>query len=326
MLLPLSIYYSHNIVEYVKELNMILKRVVSIVLLLLSSLSSIHAQWCNTNYCSPSVLKALICKALDIRIHGGIQPIVWYDRGGIFGENEIMPVVPPGQIGIFGEPITQDNQTEIIQGQCIPKFNTIFATPWMIGAQIGYTWNDCLRLFIEGNYVQARTKSPEVKRLPVLASTGAPAGTTLNFIFDNMRLFDGYFGVYYYWSRWCNRASLFVGAKIGFVHHGVSYFSLTETIPIDNAILTLDLVPVCPKREFLIGDTSVAGGIALGVDICICSCWNFILSGEIVANRGPKTNCNIPVSIEGIPTKRLFFGPIKRELRFPFVIGIRYTF
>lgn len=262
------------------------------------------------------------CRLFDVRIQAGAEPLIWRDRGGIFGENITINGAPADLLFSF-----QANETTMIQGQCIPKFSTFFKTPWVIGGQIGYTHRDCVRFFIEGNYAQAKAKSPCKTRLPVFASTGAPAGTTLNFTLNNYRFVDGYVGANYYIGHLCD-VGIYICAKLGFIHHIKSTFSLTETIPLDPSEppFILNLVPPCPKTSFIKSNTSFAGGATLGIDYYLCDNLIIALAGEVIANRGPKTNCNIPVSIPGIPTISISFGPIKTEIRFPIIAFLRYIF
>ncbi len=263
------------------------------------------------------------CDSFDVRFQAGIEPLMWRNRGGIFGENAIINGIAADRLFSFGDGLSAD-PTEIVQGQCIPRFSTFFKLPWVVGGQVGYRWRDCWRFFLEGNYAQAKAKKPCKTRLLVLSSTGAPAGTTLNFTLNNYRFVDGYVGLQCFFATLCN-VDVFVGAKIGLIHHLRSNFSLTQTLPLEE-ILILDLVPPCPKVAFIESGTAFAGGALFGANYAFCDNWLFAIMAEVVANRGPKTNCNIPVNIPNIPTVSLFFGKIKNEIRFPITASLRYIF
>ena len=85
----------------------------------------------------------LYCGAWDLQVQGGVAPVLWRNRGPVYGINcTSSPTVPV--ITLF------DTSS---------KFNKFFKTPWIVGGQIGYAVSDNSRVFVEFDYSQAKAKS-----------------------------------------------------------------------------------------------------------------------------------------------------------------------
>ena len=263
-------------------------------------------QCCNENSyecaCNP-----LYCGALDIQLQAGVVPIRWRNRGQINIVNCLAP-------------------TSLTNALDIPNFRTFFRTPWTIGGQIGYAWEDNVRVYVEFNYAQAKRKNNV--SLTLLNITPAVNIATSNF--GKYRYFDFYVGTRYYFDRWCNRVSPFLGAKIGVVSHRRVSGSLT----------TCDTTLVCPTPicipssdcgpNFFSHNRSVSGGANAGLDICFCGNWSFVITAEVVASCGPHSVGNIALGVVDSFNlnfaSNLLVGHIETELRFPITAGIRYSF
>lgn len=257
--------------------------------------------WANDyqDSCNP-----LICGAFDIQAQGGINPITWRNRGEFDTVNCVG----------FIDPVVKIFDT--------PKFRTFFHIPWIIGGQVGYAYSDNTRIYLEFNYCQASAKDA----IAVLtANPLVVPPQTVTFSIKNYRLYDFYCGTRYYFDRWCERISLFLGAKVGLTHHqSVALNTLTISAP--------QLAPInviSPATPLFKNNTSISGGFNAGFDCCFCEDWAFVITGEIVASCGPKSNHNIvlaPSVIGIISATNIIVGHIQTELRFPVTAGIRYSF
>ena len=283
-----------------------MKRLIFSYLLSLFCISmfntTLYAEYLS-NTCQPCEYSCnpLYCGACDIQVHAGVAPLLWVNRE---------------EFSLVNCPLSATNPIFALFD--IPKFNTFFHIPWTVGGQVGYAWSDALRFYMELNYVQSGSKDTNA-----LVTTN-PAITpvqTFTFLLQKYRLFDAYLGIRYYWDRWCDRVSFFVGGKIGMTHHQKVNVSVTVTPP------TPALVLLPTDTNFFRSNTVVSSGINLGLDICLYCNWSLVITGEVVASCGPSSNGNTVISptLEVNPTNFLI-GHIGTELRFPITAGIRYSF
>ncbi len=249
---------------------------------------------CCMSSCYECGCNPLYCGAWDLQIQGGVDPITWRNRDPMLGFECVDSVATA--ITIFTE---------------MPKFNQLFKTPWTVGGQIGYHWSDNARVYVEFDYAQANGKSNVL----------TPAGTftSINFYPNKYKLFEAYAGARYYWDRWCDRVSFFLGGKIGLTHHqkittGTNFVS-------DPAI-------AFPDGYLLYrSNTLVSGGADFGFDICFCGNWSFVIAGAVIVSAGPSvSNPLILLTPEVAGLNLLALGGIGNELRFPVTAGIRYSF
>ncbi len=269
---------------------------------------------CNT-CCYECGCNPLYCGAWDLQGQVGVVPILWVDRG-IINEVSCAQVVLAGSNSIF--PLFN-----------IPKFRTFFGIPWTVGGQIGYAASDNVRFYLEVNYLQARAKDTVL-----LATVGVTPATSILFNTKKYRLIDAYIGARYYWDRWCERVSFFLGAKAGLTHRNRVQWSPTITVSPSEGV-------VIPPIDLFSRNTVPSGGINFGFDYCYCGCWSFVLTGEIVASCGPKSNSNIAfgqpgagctgLAVQGaLPAvpgiNNLLIGTIGTEVRFPITAAVRYSF
>jgi hypothetical protein len=243
----------------------------------------------------------LYCGAWDLQVQAGVAPVIWRQRGTI-------DVVSCS--GSVTNPIFTLFDT--------PKFSRLFKTPWIVGGQIGYAWSDNTRVYLEFNYSQAKRKHHDF----LIEGNLVTPNTTFAFDTGKFKVFDAYVGVRYYWDRWCDRISFFLGGKVGLNHHKRARFN--------GAIAIGGITPVTiiTDADFFRSNTMVAGGANIGLDICFCGNWSFVITGEVVATCGPRNNGNILIPTNNTPFTgtNLIIGHIGTELRFPVTAAIRYSF
>lgn len=266
---------------------------------------------CCRKSCYECSCNPLYCGALDLQIQAGIAPILWADRGEL-------DFIQCGGVS----PVSAIDKLFNL-----PKFRTFYRIPWTIGGQIGYAASDNVRFYLEFNYLQARSKKN------VAINTIGVAPNTIVFSNGKYKLFDAYVGARYYWDRWCDQLSVFVGVKAGLTQHKRTKFSSTITPPVPAVVLTSDLVLFNRK-------TVPSGGLEIGLDYCICGNWALVLTAEMVASCGPDGAGNIPfgqpsatcgtIGSPSIPqpipgVNNLLVGGIGTEIRFPITAAVRYV-
>ena len=233
----------------------------------------------------------LYCGAWDLQVQAGVVPVLWRNRGPILGVN------------------CQNSDVVVNLFDTTPRFRKFFKIPWTVGGQVGYAMSDNTRVYLEFNYVQANRKNDVVINSDFLSTL------PITFGFGKYKVFDGYVGARYYWDRWCDRLSLFLGAKVGFTHHKRSNVDLTFAA---NSALT-DL-------PYYRSSTVVSGGGNIGLDYCICGNWSLVLTGEVVASCGPRGVGLINFGDVQSGFSAIVTGSTGTELRFPITLAVRYSF
>ena len=241
----------------------------------------------------------LYCGAWDLQIQAGVNPILWRHRGPVLAANCASSSTAPIVV-LFDEQ---------------PRFSKLHKTPWIVGGQIGYAMSDNSRVFVEFDYSQAQRKNAVV--VPATLASVSSFSWTLG----KYKLFEGYVGARYYWDRWCDSLSFFLGGKVGFTHHkkqsATFLIQLTGFDPVNLA--NIDLVR---------NSTVVSGGGHIGLDYCICGNWSLVLTAEVVASCGPRHVPYFPlVANSNLPGfSAIFPGSVGTELRFPVTVAVRYSF
>jgi len=251
----------------------------------------------NTNNCYESCGQPLYCGAFDMQLHGGINPILWRNLGTFSTINCQIPA-PLGPL---------------VKNLDFPKFRQIYRLPWVVGGQIGYGLSENIRIFVEANYIQARGKNS-----PTFDVQNAFPGQTVALSVEKYRLVDVNVGTRYYFARWCESTSLFLGTKIGLTHHRSVDFNYLSSTP---AVITFP-APV----PFFLSNTVFSGGVHMGADICFYTDWPLVITFEVVGSCGPQGNANIPLTPDFEPSTNLLLSMIGSEVRFPITAGIRYSF
>lgn len=290
------------------------------ILLLLGISSPIAAKsYADDNCCRPIYecgCNPLYCGTYTGQFHAGIAPIIWTKRG---------------EIDLISCQSSTDNPIFQLTPK-FPKFRKLYKLPWIIGGYIGYAWSDNVELYVEFNYLQARQKHHNTGFAFVIPNI-IPT-QTLFVILNQYTLIDGYIGVHYYWDRYCDFISPFVGLKVGFTHHrnvktnlnlngtpiNIIPASSNSCVPTTNGNI---------QNQFFRSNTIIAGGFNLGLDFCFCDGWSFQIIGEFVASCGPRTLAP-SLFVTPLPpplmATNIIFGGIGTELRFPITFGIKRIF
>jgi hypothetical protein len=274
-----------------------------LALLLSGNAQASHDGYANGDDCCPRQYECgcnpLYCGAWDLQIQAGVNPILWRNRGPITAIN-CNPNLSSAVVTVFNQ---------------VPKFNKFFKTPWVVGGQVGYALSDNTRIYLEFDYSQAKRKEN------VLINSDSTPTIAVTFNWEKYKLFEGYVGARYYWDRWCDRASFFLGGKVGFTRHRKNNLTLLIAIP--------SFTPVSlPAAETFRRNTILSGGFNLGLDYCVCGNWSIVLTGEVVASCGPRgVGVLLLPTVEGLAGFRsLVTGEIGTELRFPVTLAVRYSF
>lgn len=240
----------------------------------------------------------LVPCAWDVQLQAGVAPLVWTRRGDILGVN--CGLSPSDPIEDFLQ---------------FPRFSKLFKVPWTVGGQIGYALYDNIRIYADVNYLQARGKDDVNVLSNVVA--GFTVASTFIFNFKKYSLVDFHLGFRYYFDRWCDLVSLFIGAKAGFTHYNRTHLDLTFDHPAETLLTGL---------EIFTAHTVPSGGLNIGLDFCLGCNWYLALTAELVASCGPQTNFNIPVNDPALAVHNFFFGAIGPEVRFPITLAVRHAF
>lgn len=237
----------------------------------------------------------LYCGAWGIQIDGGVRPVIWRGRSDFFS------VENAGGL------------TAVAPFADLPKFSSLYHTPWTIGGQLSYAFGTNYNVFAEVHYAQAKPKNTAV---------GLVVADDLYLNLSRYKVIDAYIGARYYTNRWCNKVAFFIGGQIGLVHH--------RAIDFNSSLTGIGCCSFLPE-PFFRGNTSFAGGLNYGLDICYCGNWSFVITGEIIASRGPRTVGTLVLSgsdaanLDGA-TNLLLASRVKTEIAFPVTFGIKYNF
>lgn len=272
-----------------------------LALLMLATGNTIHAYQefnndacCVSNYYECSC-EPLYCGAWGVQIDGGVRPIIWRSRDDFFSLQNAGGVEA---VTAFAD---------------LPKFSSLYHTPWQIGGQLSYAIGTNYNVFAEVHYAQAKPKN---------TSVGLAVTDDLYLNLSKYKLIDAYVGARYYTNRWCNKVAFFIGGQIGLVHH--------RAIDFNSSLTGLGCCSFSPE-PFFSGNTSIAGGLNYGLDICYCGNWSFVITGEIIASHGPRTIGTLILSgsdaanLDGA-TNLLLADRVKSEIAFPVTFGIKYNF
>lgn len=234
-----------------------------------------------------------LCSSFDFQVHGGICPIVWHKE---------RPVKT-----FFGGPVT-GSVLQLFNGL---TFHDFFKLPLVVGAQLGYAMHANFRLYIEANYYHARSKTADT-----FTSLTTPA-LNFNLTFKSYQMIDGYIGVRYYWPRFYDSVSFFLGPKLGIMHRrGLKGDLILLTDPGFNFT----------DIQLLKPNSFVSGGVDMGLDMCFCDNWSLVLTGAFIITNGPHE--------DGIFFREFLFdqfislslGTTTIEVKFPITLGLRYRF
>jgi hypothetical protein len=228
--------------------------------------------------------------AWGLQIDAGVRPIVWRHRDSFV----IVDCL---------------SDTALTQLNDLSKFSKLFRVPWQVGVQVSYATTCNSNIFAEFNYAQAKAKD-ENNESQILNSPN------LVINLGKYKLYEAYFGARYYFDRWCDGVSFFIGGKIGFIRH-----KRIKTGP----LTTTDCVTVV-DNDFFKRNTVVAGGGHVGFDICFCGNWSLVITGEVIASCGPNGVNSLALNNLNLNAIPLLFTNVRTELAFPVTFGVKYNF
>jgi hypothetical protein len=236
----------------------------------------------------------------------GILPIVWGDRESFrviecFDDSPLNCLFP------------------------IPKFSKFFKLPWTIGLQTGYAFSENIRAYIEFNYSQAKSKNAVSLNNGARSPFPGIPQITVVFNNDNYQLFDAYIGGRYYFDRWCQKVSFFLGAKAGLVHRSRVKFSSTIRRQEVNEIPAV-FIPFINDANLFKSNTLPSIGLDFGFDICHCQNWSLVFDTGIHVSGGPRGNSNIILNPLDFGFSDVLIGNVGIEVRIPIRVAIRYGF
>lgn len=253
------------------------------------------------------------CRDLTIELRAGVAPTFWLDRGDF------------AAVSCAGSSIL-DLPSPYVPLFHMPKFSVLFGVPWYLGAHIGYALCDEQEVYAELNYRQSHSRTLILNPLII------PSIDILNFTMsaqDSYRIIDSYVGIRFYKrSCFCNNLDLFLGGKIGLVHHLQTNFVFTTA-----SLMTPPATPfVSTSLPLFFSNTVPAIGAHCGLSFDInCDC-SLALMVELIANCGPHSNSNIAFQSQSSfvnPTlvpNSFIIGPIGTEIAIPITIGFKYKF
>ena len=248
----------------------------------------------------------LYCGAWDLQVQAGILPIIWRDRGNF----SVIECVNENPLNSLFD---------------IPKFSKFFKLPWTVGFQFGYALSDNARVYLEFDYSQAKGKN--AVSLDNGGMSPFPGIPQITVMFNNgkYKLFDTYIGGRYYFDRWCQKVSFFLGAKAGFVHHSRVKFNSSIRRQESNEIPAI-FIPFTNDLDLFKRNTVPSVGIDFGFDLCYCGNWSLVLASGVLASCGPSRNSNIILNQSDFGFSNLLIGSAGIELRFPVTLAVRYSF
>ncbi len=270
---------------------------------------------CCESRCYECGCNPLYCGAWSVQVQAGVAPIIWRHRG----EFNLVSCSSNSANPIF--PLASE----------LPKFSKLFKTPWIVGGKVGYDFSDNTEVYVEVNYLQAKHKDVAHSTFPIL---NVP-GQALVFAFGKYNLIDAYVGVRYYWDRWCDSVSFFLGGQVGLTSHRHTRVAITLNgapvvlLPTPGAGCPGSASAAASDNNFFQNSNVISGGLNLGLDYCICGNWSLVLTGEFIASCGPRARTtSLFATALPAPTlaSNLIVGGTGTELRFPVTLGVRYSF
>jgi hypothetical protein len=257
----------------------------------------------------------LCCQDMNVEVRAGVAPTFWTQR-------ENFAAISCNAVSILQLP------SVYVPLFNMPKFNKLFSVPWYLGLHVGYALCEDQEIYAELNYRQSHARTFTLNSLAI------PNIDTISFSItpkNNYKIVDAYIGMRNYWrSCWCDAIELFLGAKVGFVHHSKVNFTFTTA----SLIVPPPAPFVSSVLPLFFSNTVVAIGANIGLAYEIGCDFSLVLTGELVANCGPRANSNIPfdfltqsIFINPVLAPNSFIiGPIGTEIAIPLTIGLKYRF
>ena len=191
----------------------------------------------------------------SLQAQGGVNPIIWGNRDDSFW----------------------------VDGNRLPSFLGLFQVPWIVGGKVGYNVNSYSEIYIEGDYTQAHGKADTITANHPL--NGPSTFVAKPSTYSAYAVYGGdryYFGNFLSDSSSC-RASVFVGLKVGFVHHNAVHLKITE-----NSESGVVYGPF--EYQMLYRDFTISAGGNLGLDVAVMDCLSVVLTLEALGNGPARSN------------------------------------
>ncbi len=257
----------------------------------------------------------LCYEGVDVEISAGVAPTFWIDRDDFCAVScnaSTLALVASPYVPLFK----------------MPGFNKLFTVPWYLGLHVGYALCEDQEIYAELNYRQSKS------RTYTLSSLVIPNIDTISFAMtpkNNYRIVDAYIGLRSYCqSSWCDDIALFLGGKIGLVHHAKTNFIFSTaslTIPPPTPFISSTL-------PLFLSNTVPAIGANIGLTYEVGCDFSCVITAEFILSCGPRANPNIPfdfllqsIFINPILAPNSFIiGQIGTEIAVPLTIGFKYQF
>ncbi len=259
----------------------------------------------------------LYCGTYSGQLHAGVAPIIWTKRG---------------EVDLLSCSTSTENPVFQL-AEHFPKFKTLYKLPWTFGGIFAYSWTDNFEVYLEFNYLQATPKRKDNIPFAFIFPNLTPQQELLVRL-GKYNLIDAYIGWRYYTNRFCNWISYFTGLKVGVTMHRSSNGLLSVNgqsvvlVPATNNNCTSS--NTSSNNHFFKKNTVITGGFNLGVDICFCGGWSFVITGEVVASCAPRLPrpavFTPPLPAPASPFTNIIFTGLGTEFRFPVTFGIKKAF
>ncbi len=187
----------------------------------------------------------------------------------------------------------------------MPSFNSLFDTPWTVGAELSYNFSDHAQLFLEFDWYHADGKHRHLD--------GGPY--TFHQRFDDYKAWAGYLGARYFFCEWFCGLSPFIGFKAGFIDHHRVHARVTGPFGFEE------------RFNYHRNQCGPSVGAQIGLNYKFCDNWNAVLTLEAVASHGFRGNDNNEINaplVGGITNVSI--GDTGYLVSFPITLGVRYDF
>jgi Outer membrane protein beta-barrel domain len=177
------------------------------------------------------------------------------------------------------------------------SFSTMFSTPWSVGGEVEYAMGEQVALFGELHYIRASGKSAVFTGSGISATQG----------FNNFEQIAPYIGARYYIDVDMAYLLPYVGAKLGFAYR-------------NKTTSNLIVAGTTTSTTFYNSDTTISGGVQMGMDYVFTPDWAIGGKVELVASgaREPQTL----ISTTALPS--VFVGNTGTVLQVPVMLYIKY--
>ena len=232
-----------------------------------------------------------------------------------------------------------------------PKFDDKFEYPWQVGFEIEYNPTECVGMYIDFSYTQARGKSHRYDLSDTIAFATTCDEDDISELagirefefrdefreeYDDLKEFQIYLGARYYTERCCC-ASFFFGSKIGVKwRNSLDYrLKIRETTDGERG----DLIDH-GEYEYFENHLVFSGGFHLGLDYEVSPCCSIVFQLEAVASGCYKTHDrnttrsfvseNLETedgdTVTYITSRKITGGNAGTILNFPITIGTQISF